>query len=346
MGLSKLAKDPSKSDLGFQGLVGHFDILSALKAGGRNTAYPSLVFSGPSGVGKRLCGLWYAAFLNCLAAQASSPCGICSCCQKIARGNHPDVSISSVPLDKTVIGVGEVREQISQLGYAPFEGRYRVLIVERADKLTDEAQNALLKSLEEPPARAVIILVTSLLGALIPTVVSRCRIIRFGLLSEKLVLEKLCSLGAEDAQALSLARRSRGSLGLAIMLYQEPKELERRKQVISLYLGLYGISLYRASLAAQQMEKLFVGRLEDLLFLGRDCYRDLLMLACGCDDLVVYEDHLEEMKEVVARRSPANIYHCLELFAEADLHRFVNVNPKILLQRLCLGLASKRENNS
>lgn len=298
-----------------------------------------MVFSGPSGVGKRLAAVWYAAFLNCLSAEAEAPCGVCSSCKKMMSGSHPDLHFSVVPDGKTVVGVGEAREAIHHLQYAPFEGNFRVLIIENAEKLTDEAQNALLKTLEEPPSKAVIILVTPLFGALIPTVASRCRAVRFSLLSETEVASHLRARGAEVEQSELLARLSRGALGMALGLLENPEELARREEAVHLFLNLPGQDLWGATDTAQRLEKLKLGGTEVLLGLGCTVYRDLLVLRGGCPELVNNDRHLPFMTTRCQALSLANIRSLLRAFAEADAHRVSNVNPKILLQRLCVRLA-------
>jgi DNA polymerase-3 subunit delta' len=328
------------SDHDFGKLVGHGDTLAALRRGGRRQPFPSLVFSGPGNVGKRLCGVWYAAFLNCLGEDTAAPCGACGSCRKMIGGGHPDLHFATVPEQKTVIGVGEIREAIHQLQYAPFEGNYRVLVVENAEKLTDESQNALLKTLEEPPGRAVIVLVTPLFGALLPTVASRCRAVRFGVLPEAEVKAHLLTRGASPEQAADLARLCRGAPGIALSLLANPDDLARRQEAIELFLNLPGQDLWGATDTAQRLEKLKLGGgLETVLGLGTNLYRDLMVMAAGCPELISHERHQEQIDQQARRLGSSKIRALLSVFAEAEQHRVANVNPKILLQRLCVNLA-------
>jgi DNA polymerase-3 subunit delta' len=290
-------------------------------------------------VGKRLAAIWYAAYLNCLADDAAAPCGDCGACRKIANAGHPDLSFATVPEAKTMIGVGEVREAIHQLQYSPFEGNFRVLTVENAEKLTDEAQNALLKTLEEPPSKAVIVLVTPLFGALIPTVASRCRGVRFGLLPEDQVVAHLVAQGTDPAQATSLARLCRGALGVALSMQASPDDLARREEAVELFLDLPGRDLWGATDTAQRLEKLKVGGVESMIGLGTTVYRDLLVLRGGAPELVCHDRHLSRLQEQAGKLTSKQIMSLLKTFAEADEHRASNVNPKILLQRLCMRLA-------
>ncbi len=333
--------DSSNSSLlDFRRLTGHLDVRKALVEGGRSTPFPSLVFSGPLGTGKRLAGIWYAAYLNCFSHDHESvgPCGECGSCRKILSGNHPDLHIASVPEQKTVLGVSEIREAIHQLGYAPFEGRFKILILESGEKLTDEAQNALLKTLEEPPRAAVILLVTPLFGALIPTVVSRCRLVRFQGLPPRLVESHLRDLGAPDDQATQLAKTSGGSIGLAVDLLHNPKDLIAREEAVSLFLGLPGRDMWGATDTAMKLEKLKLSSLEALLDLGISAFRDLLVVTVGSPELVSHGGRLADLQRLAQTVTPGTARGLLRLFQEAQHHRHSNVSPKLLLQRLCYGL--------
>lgn len=337
--MSKKALAESELSTDFRRLVGHESARGVLVQGGGAHPFPSLIFAGPRGVGKRLAGLWYAAYLNCLASDEARPCGACLACSKVITGNHPDVSFVAVPESKTVIGVGEIREAILGLGYVPFEGRTRVTIIEQADKLSNEAQNALLKTLEEPPTSSVLILVTSLEGALIPTVTSRCRVVAFYPLADRLVQEELVKIGAPPDLAVRLARLSQGSLGCALEFFRDPKTLDNRTEVLKLFSQLSGQGLWGATDTAQRLERLATGGLEGLLELGLSVYRDFLMLSVGCPELGVHEDLRSDFELQVQAIDLGGLRRSFELFRQAQLHRRSHVNPKILLQRLCVGLA-------
>lgn len=130
--------------------MGHKEALATLRKGGRREPFPSLVFGGPAHVGKRLSAIWYAAYLNCLQTDEAAPCGECTACRKFIAGGHPDIQFTRVPEKKTVVGVSDVRDAIHEINHAPFEGNFRVWVIEDGERLSDEAQNALLKNLEEP----------------------------------------------------------------------------------------------------------------------------------------------------------------------------------------------------
>lgn len=210
----------------FRTIIGHRKLIALLSRSiGRESLPPSLIFAGPSGVGKRMAAIATAQALNCLAPIASGPadspdvdaCGTCAACTRIVRGIHPDVLMIE-PNDKGNIKIDPVREAIRQSGYRPFEGRRRVTIIESADGLDATGQNALLKVLEEPPASSVFILVTALPDTLLVTVRSRCPLLRFRALATDDVVSALQQKGLEEGPARRAALLADGSIGAALAL--------------------------------------------------------------------------------------------------------------------------------
>jgi DNA polymerase-3 subunit delta' len=190
----------------------------------RDSLPPSLIFAGPSGFGARQTAVALAQALNCLPPVHDAPagqwrvpidgCGACAQCQRVARGIHPDVLVIT-PAENGSIKIDQVREAVDRAGYRPFEGRRRVVIVDEADAMVPAAQNALLKTLEEPPASSVFVLASSRADALLPTVRSRCIRLMFasssapeidGSAREIAHRVLLQVAGASDARRLEAAR--------------------------------------------------------------------------------------------------------------------------------------------
>ena len=207
----------------FRDVVGHNTRLRLLRgAVARGTLPPSLLFSGPSGVGKRLVATAMAQVLNCPAASATAAaidaCGSCSSCRRIERGLHPDVVLVE-PGDNGSIGVEPIRQLTGRSAYKPFEGRCRVVIVDDADRLMWSAQNALLKTLEEPQGSSQFVLVTAYPDLLLPTVRSRCQHLRFGQLTRADVIEVVRRVGeADTGEVQAAAALAGGSAGRAFAL--------------------------------------------------------------------------------------------------------------------------------
>ena len=206
----------------FRDIVGHRRLISLLsRAIAHETLPPSLLFAGADGVGKRRVALAVAETVNCLQPRLSDDferdaCGECASCKRIARGVHLDV-ITIEPGDSGSIKIEQVRDAIDRADYRPFEGKRRVVIIDHADALVTQAQNALLKTLEEPPSASIFILVSSVPDALLPTVLSRCPRLRFGPLSAGDVASALIAHhGYSEGDARAAATDADGSIGHAL----------------------------------------------------------------------------------------------------------------------------------
>jgi DNA polymerase III subunit delta' len=207
----------------FSDITGHRHLLDLIaRAASRGTLPPSVIFAGPDGVGKRMTAVALAQLMNCLAVRdagesiAADACGTCASCKRIARGVHADVLVIE-PGETGAIKIDQVREAIERAAYRPFEGRRRVVIIDDADMMNGDAQNAVLKTLEEPPAASTFVLVTSRPDVLLPTVRSRCQRLRFGRLSPAEVAAVLMrDHDYSQADASAAASLSDGSIGLAL----------------------------------------------------------------------------------------------------------------------------------
>jgi DNA polymerase III subunit delta' len=206
--------------MSFRQIAGNRHLVDLIaRAASRGTLPPSLIFAGPDGVGKRMTAVALAQLMNCLQPDkfdGRDACGTCASCKRIARAVHADVLMIE-PADTGTIRIDQVRDAIERSAYRPFEGRRRVVIVNDAEALNAEAQNALLKTLEEPPAASTFILVTSRPDMLLPTVLSRCQRLRFGRLSPADVADVLIrDHKYPQGDAHAAASLSDGSVGRAL----------------------------------------------------------------------------------------------------------------------------------
>jgi len=206
-------------------IIGHRRLTTLLaRAIERESLPPTLLFAGPSGVGKWAVAGAVAQAVNCLDRVAPAgdlaidACGTCRACDRIARRVHVDV-IAVEPDDRASIKIDVIRDVLSRTGFRPFEGRRRVVMIRDADCLEPSAQNALLKSLEEPPPGTTFVLTSAVPGVLLPTVRSRCMRLRFGRLTSAEVAAALQRdhdyTGEEARNAAPLAD---GSVGQALAL--------------------------------------------------------------------------------------------------------------------------------
>jgi DNA polymerase-3 subunit delta' len=207
----------------FAEIVGHRRLVRLLSiAASRATVPPTLLFVGADGVGKWRVAQTVTAAVNCLSPVTGEEipydaCGTCAACSRIARGMHVDV-LALEPDEKASIKIDAVRDLLSRIGFRPFEGRRRFVLIREADALEPQAQNALLKSLEEPPPSTSFILTTSVPGVLLPTVRSRSMRMAFGRLTQDEVAGVLVAHGFDEAEARVAAGMADGSVGQALAL--------------------------------------------------------------------------------------------------------------------------------
>ena len=189
-----------------------------------------LLFWGPAGVGKRFTAIELAKAINCSQGDGDA-CDVCRCCRKILHGNHPDVKLIAPAGKARNIAVDTVDFMNELSAYRPFEGDWRVFILQDAERMRVEAQNHFLKTLEEPPSNTLFVLLTEFPRRLLPTIRSRCQQVRFGALRPETVAELLQrdrDLPAETAEALAVV--SQGQMTRALDLVDS----EKRDVVLSL----------------------------------------------------------------------------------------------------------------
>ena len=227
-------------------IAGQERAVRQLRAGlARGRPHHAYLVVGPEGVGKELLARLFAQAANCEAPELSQPCGVCQSCKAIARGNHSEVlwvrplaewvargQVSKADLEAAPsreIRVDEVRQLSRRLSLAVASGRRKVAVLAPADALNERAQNALLKTLEEPPSATTFLLITAHPDVLLPTVRSRCQRVALGPLPLEVIEARLLREGASPAEARARAEGAQGSLGRALDLTGD--ELQRRKSL-------------------------------------------------------------------------------------------------------------------
>ncbi|MBZ5494781.1 MAG: DNA polymerase III subunit delta' [Acidobacteriia bacterium] len=219
------------SPLNFNSFVGNGRVVEILRRAVNQDRLPhALIFAGPAGVGKRTLALLLAQHLNCLQPANGKACNSCSSCRKINNATHPDVQV--IQPDGAFIKIDQLRALIDEIAYQPFEGRFRVAILDGADQMRLEAANCLLKTLEEPPSRSILILVTARPYLLLRTIRSRARMLQFGPIGEDAIEQYLTSKeGCAPEDARLAAALSNGSLGAALA-FDVARNREIRRQAL------------------------------------------------------------------------------------------------------------------
>ncbi len=218
--------------MAFNNLLGNSSakeiLQNTLKEGRLSHSY---IFSGPSGIGKKLFAIEFAKLINCSTNSKDRPDDCtCSACSKIEKMLHPDVCLFEYEGEKT-IKVDQVRSDIEEKIYlSPFEARYKIFIIDDADRMNTNAQNAFLKTLEEPPKDSIIILITQSIKRIIPTIKSRCQILNFTHIEDKDIKTILSeNTGIDEVNINAAVKLSRGSVGKALDL--DPEQIDFRKNV-------------------------------------------------------------------------------------------------------------------
>lgn len=216
---------------------------------------------GQAGVGKRTMANTLAQSLFC-TGMPPKPCGTCPGCKRFLAGSHPDVH--RIHAAKK-IGVEDIRALIGSLSTAPYEGGWRVALIESAGVMTPQAQNSLLKTLEEPPVRTVFLLTAVSISQLLPTIVSRCRIVQVPSMPQARVVQLLTERGLTMDRATELASLSQGSIGEALSMDADASFWALRTKVYQAMASIHGPGDVLAAVNALKDDKADAGRICDLL---------------------------------------------------------------------------------
>ena len=268
----------------FADILGHERIVEVLRRSLRNgkTAH-SYLFEGIPGCGRRKTALTLIQALFC-SVLPDDACGACPSCRKIAGGNHPDIHLIEPLPDKRDISIDQLRELQHDLSLRPYEAPRKACIIEPAERMSVNAANSLLKTLEEPPGNALIILLTENAGMLLPTIRSRCQLIRFAPLSPEHVLLLLERRGMAPETATLLAPMSGGSLQRALELDNE--SLGARRETVLARLSQLDINRIASVFdAAEELSGNRDATLE-LLDMLLSFFRDAVHLGAGNSEIV------------------------------------------------------------
>jgi DNA polymerase-3 subunit delta' len=340
-------------------VVGKDDAISVLKgAVSAGRVAHGYLFAGPKHTGKTLTALQFAQLLNCTGDEP--PCGRCRQCEKIASGTHPDVEIVTLgglcddsdhnhtASDSRGIRICQIRRLEQVISRAPFEGRYRVQIIEPAELLNREAEVALLKTLEEPPPNVVIILIAEHEEQLLETVRSRARRVAFGGMTKQAIEQALRTRWDVDvSRAAELARLSGGRLGWAVLALHDERMLEQREQALAraealasapvaerfAYAGELGGG-YTKDRAGTQMA----------LEMWQEWWRDIFLIAAGREDRAVHRDRLDRMHVLAAGCDATAAARALRAISEARQQLDENASPILALEVMMLALPQLRPN--
>jgi len=293
----------------------------------------ALIFAGPSGVGKRTLALLLAQLVNCASPSGSLACGKCTSCRKIAQGSHPDVRL--IEPDGAFIKIEQIRQMIGEIAYQPFEAKYRVVILDPAEQLKLEAANCMLKTLEEPPSRTIIVLVTSNPYLLLTTIQSRSRLLQFtGIPQDRIEEHLVRHAGWNPHDAHLAAALSRGSLGNALG-FDAASYIPVRAQALRFVFVLLSRGSYaeasRLAAAAVKEKDDFPLWIEAVLTILQD-----LFYAKTAPERIGQRDILEDLGALAGSTSASAVASAVRAFDRLRRGLRHNVNRQIALEALYL----------
>ena len=338
------------------------------------------LLAGPANVGKMTLALDIARLVNCTAADsAERPCDECHQCRRIADSLHADVRVvsqggsSGGATRRTAISVEQIREVQREAVLKPYEGRYRVFIIEGAENFTQEAANALLKMLEEPPEAVIFVLLASevrentvdesagnvtyspeseqdrisalleavpQVGGVLPTILSRCQVLELRPLPVSQVhaeLERRLDLSPDDATEIS--RLSAGRLGWAIEVASDPQALARRGERLSEIETVLAGALDEKFAYAEKIAAIF-GRSRNAVYeelqLWLGWWRDVLVVHEDNDELAVNISRLDALRAASSHCTSAQVVEALRAIQQTTAMLESNVNPRLCIEGMLL----------
>jgi len=325
-------------------IIGHIDVIEYFKRTieSKNISHSYLI-EGTYGIGKKLLAKTFAKTLFCEEEGVTEPCNKCTSCLMMETGNNPDY-FEVIPT-KVSIGVDDIREQVvEKMEIKPYRSKYKIFIIPVADRMTIQAQNALLKTIEEPPNYGIVILLTENPGKIISTVHSRCARIRVLPLPTSSIEQYIRSKYDLIEQQVSLyADFSGGSIGQANSMIEDGKFWQLRQESVD-----YIINLEKANLIDlyDMVEELNKDRenLAQLLDFWMIWYRDMLMIKkFKTDEYIFYKDFknqlLDRSKELSYNKINNNFYEVIR--AKKRLNK--NVNTMLIIENLLLGLKERNK---
>ena len=321
----------------FKDIAGHEDTILHLKnAIHLNRVSHAYLITGPEGSGKRMLADAFAKTLECENGREDA-CGQCHSCHQAESGNHPDI-IHVTHEKPNTISVQDIRSQIvGDIQVTPYNEKYKIYIVPEAEKMNQQAQNALLKTLEEPPEYAVILLLTVNGDQLLETIRSRCVTLPLRPVADKVVEEYLMSKkGVPDYNARLCAAFAQGSIGKAIKLAQSEYFGEIRQNAVTLVRRAAEMDVAELVAYAKSMEayKLDIAEFLNLLMVW---YRDELYFKATRDaDTLVFRDQLQLIRELARKSSYEGIETILQAIEKAKVRLRANVSYALTLELLFL----------
>ncbi|WP_287125726.1 DNA polymerase III subunit delta' [Desulfobacter sp.] len=306
----------------------------------------ALLFHGPPGTGKKQAALFFAQACNC-RANRGRPCNTCVSCKKISAGMHPDMIFLGPADNKKIISISQIREMGGIIASRANEAAFRMVCIRHADLMNPQAQNALLKMLEEPPRRTFFILAAERTAPLLPTILSRCRRIDFQALADHEIKTILCTQYGLDPETAHIISGTAGSdldqaLRLSGLNKEEAPDRKRlRTWLIKEICGFLTTPKHQSGFKGLDLSRLLSARPEyihDAMAIIRTVFRDFCILKY-MPDKIVNLDFLSVFKDISKMHSYSRILTWITLFHETEKRLASNSGTRLTLDRFFLSLS-------
>lgn len=290
------------------------------------------LFSAKSGTGKSKMAFEFAKATFCKEEKLDS-CGSCINCRKMEHHNHPDFKRISVQEGKSSISIDQIRELKKEIAYKPYESDHKIYIIEPAEKMTREAANSLLKTLEEPPSFATIILLAEDSGKLLSTIVSRCQEIKLRDVGQQKIKKMLITEGLTEEKAAIISRTAAGSPGRALEVLEIDNYFKERQQIYNFLKDIKSKNTAEIFELTEKATSLLKNDFPCFNLLS-DWYRDIMMIKQDYLEAVINKDYLNELKKVAQNMSQFRIIKNLELIEKSEEYIERNIREELSLEVL------------
>jgi len=321
----------------FKDVVGHKNIIDYIRtAVQEDKVSHAYILNGEKGAGKKMLANLFATTLLCEKA-GPDPCNECHSCRQAESGNHPDI-IKVTHEKPNTISVDDIREQVNNtILIKPYQGPYKIYIIPQADMMSVQAQNALLKTIEEPPEYAVIMLLTENADTLLPTIASRCVMLKLRNIKDTLIKKYLMeTMEVPDYKADMCTAFAQGNMGRAILLANSEYFNEVREEAVQLLKYIQEMELSEIIEAVKRITS-YKLEINDYLDIIMVWYRDVLLYKATKDmDKVVFKDQIKYIKEQARKSSYEGVELILNSLEKAKTRLKANVNFELAMELLFL----------
>ena len=323
----------------FKNVIGHEQIIQHMSTALKNKKIThAYIFEGPNGSGKNLLAKAFAKALEGEAGYGDS-CDMCRSCHQMETGNQPDVKwlIHEKP---ATISVEDVRTQINaDMAIKPYSSKYKIYIVDEAEKMNEQAQNALLKTIEEPPEYGIIMLLTNNLEAMLPTILSRCVVFHLKPVDNYKIVEFLeKEYGVPDYKARICAAFSQGVVGKAIAMASSEDFNDLQYHVLSIVKNIHEMDIYEVVEAVKRLS-VYKTDINDVIDMMMVWYRDVLVLKVTKDaNVIVYKDEYRFLMEQAKRSSYEGLNDIIQALEKAKARLAANVNFEVAVEMMLLAM--------